>query len=501
MATTIPSNRAPFTLQDILTATGGVPAEATSADRACDETLTLRGVSTDTRSVSPGAAFVALRGERFDGHRFVTQAAQAGAGLAIVEERQDCPLPQIIVPNTLVALGELAAFHRQRWGGAVIAIAGAAGKTTTRAFTSALLSEGCGSAVHSTVGNLNNRIGVPMVLLGLEPSHRLAVVEVGTNQPGEVRALANIVRPDVAVLTLVALEHSEGLGDLDDIEREEGEIFADSCRALIVNGDDERAVRQARAAQARSGGRALLRSYGFAGHADLRALERTTVNSRQSRLRISRAPAAIEPTGGVSPRSELELSLPMVGQPAVYALLAGWLAAEALLEGELSVGQLQRALSSPQLQPQGRAEMVELASGALVVNDSYNANPPSVSAALQTATELSALRGGQLHLVLGEMRELGPLSVSAHAELGRQLQQLPWATLCLIGDEMRAALDAVQPLADPKRVVSHTKDTTGVAALVRSRLGPQDVVLVKGSRGIRTEQVIADLMSKKAARP
>lgn len=479
MATPIPTNSVEFSLTDVLTAVGG------TLHGSCDANATFVGVSTDTRNNTAGSVFVALRGERFDAHTFASQAVERGAALLIVEKVLPVAVPQVLVPDTLNALGALAAWHRQRWGGKVLAIAGAAGKTTTRCVTSALMTSLVGDQVHSTIGNLNNRVGVPMVLLGLRPHHRFAVVEVGTNQLGEVPTLVAIVKPDVSVLTLVDLEHTEGLLSLDAIEQEEGAIFSPSCRSLVANGDDERAVRQASLAAVRNKGAIgspQVFTYGTQSPSTLQLLNRVTENAHASNLTLRRH------AGDVG-----HVNVGLVGLPAAYAVMAACLAVEALLERTLSWQELQSGLLREELKPEGRAEMVEGPHGVLIINDSYNANPASMQRALETATELAHMRAGRLHLVLGEMRELGELSRSAHQTLAERVNAFPWTSVFAIGREMLPFIDTVAPRASDC-VVRHGFDTTGIATQLRQLLGPNDVVLVKGSRGVRTERVIAELV-------
>lgn len=478
MATPIPNNEAEFSIDELVRITGG---------RAVNETVaTYRGVCTDTRTLRRGTIFIALSGERFDGHEFVEKALQAGAALAIVEREVPVAIGQLVVGNVLTALGQIASHHRRRWGGQVVAIAGAAGKTTTRATISAILEAEYGAEVHSTPGNLNNQVGVPMVLLGLLPQHRFAVVEVGTNQTGEVPLLTAMVQPDVSVLTLVDLEHSEGLGGLDEIEVEEGAIFGASCRTLVVNGDDERALRQAQAARARGEARAAapsVVSYGFSREATLRVAATQSVGTGGTRLLVA------DPTG------QRSLSVPIVGKPACYAVLAAVAATEALTQRTFSQDELQSGLDSKALKPEGRAELAPGPGETLILNDSYNANPASMRAAIVTASELAAERAGRLHLVLGEMRELGQISAPAHAALGDFLAGFGWSSLFAVGREMGALVARVKAGRDQK--VSHGVDTVGIAAALLPRLQPNDVILIKGSRGVRTETVIAELHSQK----
>lgn len=481
MATSIPTNRAAFTLDELTQVTGGTIEGPTRPDYL--------GVSTDTRALTPGSIFVALRGERFDGHSFAAAAAEAGAGLVIVDHALPLNVGQLVVPDTLTALGQLARHHRRRWGGAVIAIAGAAGKTTTRATTSVLLEGLFGTAVHSTPGNLNNQIGVPMVLFGLTSEHRFGVIEVGTNRTGEVPLLTSIVQPQVSVLTLVDVEHSEGLGDLDAIEREEGAIFAETCHTFVVNGDDARATRQAEehVKRRRLNPPSVVR-YGFDEGATLRAVTRRTSGTRGAELRIAEGQRLIT------------LHVPIVGKPACYAVLAAVAAVEALVGRPLGESEIQIGLDRPSLQPEGRAELVAGPHGVLLVNDSYNANPASMRSALLTASELARERDGQLHLVLGEMRELGSYSYGAHAELGDYLTTMSWASLFAIGDEMAPLVVAVgghTATSAGGHPVEHRQTAVGIGSALAPRLRPNDVVLVKGSRGVRTETVIAELLSEK----
>ncbi|HOU90914.1 MAG TPA: Mur ligase family protein, partial [Polyangiaceae bacterium] len=211
MATPIPANRAAFTAAEVAALTGGAlrPGLATQ----------VLGVATDTRAALEDQLFVALVGERFDGHAFVAEAVRRGARGVVVSRPVTVPDGAFVVevPDTLAALGELARAHRARWGGRVVAVGGSAGKTTTRAVISALLVAAIGDQVAFRRGNLNNLVGLPMVLLAAAAPERVAVVEVGTNAIGEVERLTRITAPDVAVVTLIELEHTEGLGGIEAI--------------------------------------------------------------------------------------------------------------------------------------------------------------------------------------------------------------------------------------------------------------------------------------------
>ena len=235
----LPQNRAPFATAELAAACAGTWLRPATTDA-------ILGVSTDTRAVAAGNAFVALAGERFDGHRFIDRAIAGGATVLIVERPVEAPagVGVLQVGSTRAALGALAAHHRRRWPGRLLAIGGSAGKTTTRRAVAAVLAAHRPGAVHATEGNFNNDIGVPLTLLALAPHHEFAVIEIGTNHTGEVAALAALTRPDAALLTLIGAEHTEGLGSLEGVAQEEGDLFAALAAipgggVAIGNADDE----------------------------------------------------------------------------------------------------------------------------------------------------------------------------------------------------------------------------------------------------------------------
>ncbi|MDD9964778.1 MAG: Mur ligase family protein, partial [Myxococcales bacterium] len=238
MATPIPANRASFTLTEIAHVTGG-RIVGPGQGAVC-------GVVTDSRRVTPGSLFVALQGEHHDAHRFLPQVAEAGAAAALVMPGRAVAAPTVAieVPDTLAALGSLAAHHRRAWGGTVVAITGSAGKTTTKELTAAALAA-TGLSVARTVGNLNNRIGVPMTLLALDASSELAVVEMGTSAPGEIATLAVMTDPQVGVVTTVAVAHSQGLGSLAGVAQEKLSLLAALGRhGVAVYGIDSEPLRR-----------------------------------------------------------------------------------------------------------------------------------------------------------------------------------------------------------------------------------------------------------------
>jgi len=472
MAGTLPENRARFTLAEVAALTGGVLGPPAAAERE------VAGVQTDSRAALNGKLFVALSGERFDGHAFVSDAAKQGAAAVLVErETADLGVPVVRVPSTLAALGALAAAHRRRFAGRLVGIAGSAGKTTTRSAVGALLELVAPGAVHQTRGNLNNAIGVPLVLFGLEAEHRFAVVEIGTNAPGEVAFLTGMAAPDAGVLTLIGIEHSEGLGDEDGIEREEGALFGGLAAGGVAlgNADDPRVMRQLERA---TGHRVR---YGFAENAGIRCLARTA-DALHQRITVAAA----------GRRLELELSL--LGDAGVYAALAAVAVTHALGLELPDAASISLALS--RAGEPGRLEAHELADGTVVLDDAYNSNPASAMASLKTAVELARERRARLVLVFGEMRELGALSAREHARVGEAVGQSGAAELVAVSGDARLFLVAA------KNAGIHgefTADADAALVAVRGRLRPGDVVLVKASRGVRCERVVAGLVGRGAA--
>lgn len=469
MSAALPTNRAEFSLSEVARITGGALHG--------DERL-IRGVSTDSRADLSGRLFVALVGERFDGHDFVAQASERGAAALLVERAVETSLPCVRVPSTLGALGALAAFRRQTWGGKLVAVAGSAGKTTTRAALSALFEAVEPGRVHYARGNFNNLIGVPLVLLSLSQHERIAVVELGTNQPGEVAALTRMAAPDVGVLTLIGYEHTEGLGGLDGIELEEGSLFAGSSTA-IGNVDDERVRNQLTIAPGHRLG------YGQREGADYR-FKVLSLSAAGSELEVSRQ------LGGRRLKSRFRISA--LGDAGAYAACAALAGVETLLEREVPAATCTAAFASALASEAGRLCPIELTGGILLLDDTYNSNPESAESSLKTARQLADQRGVALVLVLGEMRELGAFSASLHRRVGEAAAALePQLLLAVAGDarllgEAAAACGASCEFAP---------NAEAAAELLLQRLSGPAVVLVKASRGVRAEQVVQRLITAK----
>lgn len=480
MATPIPSNEAAFSLGEILATTAG-----RLSGPLTDEALEVRGVSTDTRSVRAGEAFVALSGDRFDGHDHLAQAAAAGAVLAIVEREMEAPpITQVIVPSSLEALGALAAAHLDRWRRAssrrrVLGLTGSAGKSTTKEAIVQLLSAAQSHGVHATHGNLNNLVGVPMTLLGLGADDRFAIVEMGTNAPGEIPRSSRLVRPDVGLVTLIAAAHTEGIGSIDDVATEKNSLFlqleAGGC--AIGNADDARVL----AGMMRCDASHRVR-YGRSADGGYRIVGREMMVSSDP----DDAPRSVV-TLERPDRSSLTATIPLLGEVGALAMAAAVASVETLIDEPVDGDVVSGALSAMS----GRMTTRRAPSGVLVVDDSYNSNPASARASIATSAELAIAAGRRLVLVLGEMRELGALSVDEHAGIGEVAGEAGPALVIAVAGDARHIADRVRSAEVEAIFVG---DAAAAAELAVARCRPDDVVLVKGSRGVRTEKVVNALI-------
>ena len=489
----LPRNRASFTFHDLVTITAG------SAMRASTEPLV--GVSTDTRSLAAGNVFVALRGPNFDGHQYVDEAIRRGAAAIVVQ----APLPTpprvgvVRVADTTRALGLLGRAHRRRWSArntgtprTLIAVAGSAGKTTTRRAIATLLGH-LGARVHYAAGNFNNAIGIPLVLLGLEDEHDTAVIEIGTSEPGDVAYGVELTQPDVGVLTLVAMEHGEGLGSLDDITREEGTLLAGLLpgATAIVNGDDARAAAQLFRSPAE---RWVL--YGKAKHADVRLALRSAQGLRGSQLALTlRNDGRRSVRDGAASEVSFTIETPLLGEAGAYATVAAVAVATTVrsLAARLTSETMTAAFSAlAATRDAGRLVPQELADGVVLLDDSYNANAASVAAGISAAQEIAQHFGRRLVLVLGEMRELGRFAAAEHdAVADMVLHARPTRVIAVSGDAARIAQHACDGGLD----AVFAADAASAQPLVLDTLRPGDVVLVKGSRGVGLDVLVRAIIA------
>lgn len=489
MATPIPTNQATFVLGEIAATCSGRIDPGCAGKR-------VRGVVTDSRAVQAGQLYVALRGETHDGHKFLQQAFAQGACAALVERTDQVPagFPTVVVSDTRRALGELALLHRTRWAKPLVAITGSAGKTTTKELTAAVL-RALGHDVLYTQGNLNNEIGVPMTLLGLTNAHDVAVIEMGTSGPGEIARLAQIARADVGVITTVSLAHTAGLGSLAAVADEK-------CALLRALGKDGVAVYSAdsEVLRTRSAGFAARRVISFGEHGSAQvqlvrhALNANLTTTASYRVAGRAAPLTVElGLCGVAPALDAAAALAVV--LALYPTADLDAAAAGL-----------RAVQPPP----GRLMPVPGPAGSLLIDDTYNANPASVAASLQTLATLARVRNGRAIAALGDMAELGEHSRAEHERVGRDVVRLGLSAVLLCGREMQhaatAARDEAKTIASgvaPR--IEHFDDplscVTPLSALLAEGRPGHDSVLVKGSRSMGMERVVQALGAREPATP
>jgi UDP-N-acetylmuramoyl-tripeptide--D-alanyl-D-alanine ligase len=480
MATPIPRNQARFSLAELALASGGTIVGGTPE-------LAVTGVCTDSRAVEPGNLYVALRGDTHDGHRFVAQAFERGAAAALVANDAGTASvhPLLLVGDTLRALGEIARAHRVRWGRRVIGITGSAGKTTTKELTYAALI-GCGAKALRTDGNLNNLIGVPMTILCLDASVEVAVLEMGTSSRGEIARLAEIARPDVGVVTAVAAAHAEGLGSIEGVAEEKAALLAAIPEhGAVVSFADSPAL-MAQLPRVRAKRSAL---FGRSADADVRLVSHT-LEASQGALRMT-CEIAVRDIGPLRATLGLFGEGPALDVAAVIAIV--------LLErGAAELPTALKGLAT--VEPvAGRLVPLEGPHGSIVIDDTYNANPASMAVSITAARDLAAARGGRALLVLGDMRELGALSSAEHEKVGKLAAQAGVGLFVASGPEMVRAAGAAREEAARISLaldVAHTDDLRYASSLVLERVTPPDVVLVKGSRGMRMERVLEPLVAR-----
>jgi UDP-N-acetylmuramoyl-tripeptide--D-alanyl-D-alanine ligase len=423
------------------------------------------GVSTDSRSIGRGELFVAIRGERFDGHGFLGVAKERGAAGAIVDgaHKDAAPLPLLVVDDTRKGLGRLGAHWRSRFSPHLIAIAGSNGKTTTKEMLASILRAHAGEdRVLATRGNLNTDIGVPMTLLRMTQQHSHCAIELGMNHPGEIAYLAQIAKPTIAVVTNAQREHLEFMRSIDAVAEENASVF-DSLPAdgvAVVNADDERAPIFRRAKGARR-----IVEFGLESPA--------TIGGGYALKPLSSDINIKTPVGETS----ATLSIP--GLHNVRNALA---AASCAYAADISLAAISRGLTD--FRPySGRLQVKQLPGGATLIDDSYNANPDSVRAAIDVLAQLPA----PTLLILGDMGEVGDFGPEFHREVGAYAKQKGISRLLATGEASR---DAVQAFG------SNAAHCAGIDELVRQAADAKSL-LVKGSRFMRMERVVEQLTGQK----
>jgi UDP-N-acetylmuramoyl-tripeptide--D-alanyl-D-alanine ligase len=431
--------------------------------------VSFSSVSTDSRTLVENDLYIALKGPRFNGHEFVEQAINKGAVAVMVSEPQSVAIPQLQVSDTRLGLGRLAGLWRECFSVPLVAITGSNGKTTVKELLAAILRQR--GTVLATRGNLNNDIGLPLTILGLQ-GERYAVVEMGANHSGEIGYLSQIAYPDVALITNAGAAHLEGFGDLQGVARAKGEIFSGlkPSGVAVLNADDDYFLLWRNLL----GERRLL-SFGSSPQADVHC-DLTLAEMRWTDVGFyNHIPVSFQ-------NERIDVKLALAGRHNLMNALAA--IAGALAMG-CSVTEIEQGLVS--VGPvEGRLQMCFTPAGYRLIDDTYNANPNSVEAAVEV---LLSAPGNQI-LVLGDLAELGPQSVAIHSLLGANAKQAGLNHLYTLGELSR---HAAHGFGDGAHAFFQLDELIGA---LKSSLGEGDTLLVKGSRSAAMERVVNSLMNE-----
>ncbi|HEV8182860.1 MAG TPA: UDP-N-acetylmuramoyl-tripeptide--D-alanyl-D-alanine ligase [Candidatus Angelobacter sp.] len=442
-------------------------AEFVGSTGECDQEAVAMGYSIDSRTLTAGDLFIAIAGERFDGHEYVQTALEKGAVGAIVAAGKDVagdPLRLLQVEDTVKALQLLGAAARRLWGKPLLAVTGSAGKTTTKEILAHILATRF--RVMKSSGNLNNHIGLPLQLLKLEAEHDLAVVEMGMNHAGEIRALGALAHHDLAVVTTVAPVHLEFFGSLKEIARAKYEIIETlhSGGVAVLNADDEYVCQFGRDFKGK------VVTFGTKRAAD--------VSAHNIKLNGAEGSTFDLVVGSV----EEPVTFPLVGEHNIYNALA---AAAAAMERGLTPSQAAVALSSI-APPDERGQVLQIG-GATIINDCYNSNPRALAAMVDT---LASMKAKRRILVVGEMLELGPTAEALHRESGKHAAEKKIDLVIGVRGMARAVAEAACGAGTQAQFVE-TPEQAG--EWLAQNLRPGDAVLLKASRGVKLERALEGL--------
>jgi len=424
------------------------------------------GVSIDTRTLMPGNLYVAIKGQQFDGHRFVPQAQVQGASAVLVEEAMDTTLPQIIVPDTRLALAELAGAWRNRLSLQVAGVTGSNGKTTVKEMIAAIFATQ-GPTLY-TRGNLNNDIGVPLTLLKLTPEHRYAVIEMGANHPGEIAYSSRYARADVSVINNVGPAHIEGFGSLEGVARAKGEIIQSLALdgTAVLNRDDAFHALWLTLAESRH-----VVSFGFSDDATVRA------SGISSQLAHGRFETRFELVTG---QQTISIELALAGLHNVKNALA---AAAVALQFDIDLQSIKQGLES--LKPvTGRMQPLRGRLGNTIIDDTYNANPASLRAALESLDG----HPHEIWVVLGAFGELGAESLAIHRQMGELIRDKQITRLFATGADAAATVSAFGSGGE------YFERQDQLIQALNQALSGQETLLIKGSRAQKMENVVAALV-------
>ena len=428
------------------------------------EDCSFRNVAIDSRSLGRGDLYVALRGEHFDGHDFISHAVEQGAVATIVEKETEDTIPSVVVPDARLALGQLASHWRSAFDGPLIGLTGSNGKTTVKEMLAVILERK--GAVLATQGNLNNDIGVPLTLFRLQSHHQYAVIEMGANHPGEIGYLTNITSPSVAVITNAAPAHLEGFGSLDGVAKAKGEIFEGLSEdgVAVINFDDPYYDLWKSFV-----GKHDIVSFGLDEAADVSA--KWVKHPDGSEIELHAAEGSVH------------ISLAMPGRHNVMNALAA--SATALTVG-VSLADIKAGLET-MLSVPGRSQRKSGMSGSTIIDDTYNANPASLDAAL----DMLCTGAGAKMIVLGDMAELGDDAKMLHQQAGKKIYSAGVDAFYALGEFSREAVKTYREAGGENGFCFETQDA--LLDAIKSVLHSDVTVLVKGSRSMRMERIAVAL--------
>ena len=416
--------------------------------------VTFAGITPDSRQVKPGMLFAALSGQTFDGHNYIQQAKERGAVAALVCRNVETDLPTIMVPEVLPALGVLAGDWRKQCSARVVGITGSNGKTTVKEMIASVLRQN--GAVLATQGNFNNELGLPLTLFGLSKSDDYAVLELGASNLGDIAYLADIAQPDVGVVTNIGPAHLQGFITMEGVAAAKGELYASlpADGVAIINSAEPWVDMWQEINTAGT-------TYYFNGDGENHIRARSVAGE----VMIN------------TPVGEYSLRLPL---PGTHNLANAMAATAVCLALDIPLADIKAGLEAVEPVP-GRLSLVSSSAGWTVIDDTYNANPASLYAALQVL----ASQSGEPWLVIGDMKELGADSRKMHAELGDAARSLGVKRLFALGDASTATVDAFGSMA------AHFSSREGLIRALRSQLKPGVACLVKGSRSMGMEHVVS----------
>ena len=437
------------------------------------ENIVFKGCSTDSRNLQGGELFVALKGERFDAHDFIDQVLEQGASAVLVEHINNTEMPAVIVKDTRLAMGDLAKAWRNEFTLPVVAITGSNGKTTVKEMVAAILAQGVEVLV--TKGNLNNDIGVPLTLFNLDVEHEYAVIEMGANHAGEIDYLSGLAQPQVAVITQCAPAHLEGFGSIQGVAEAKSEIFNGLSEdgVAIINADDDYADYW----RERSANNKQI-SFAIRKPADVYATE---IQQRQDSI----GKEFIMHYGDDRQRIRLNVA----GEHNVMNALA---AAACVLALGINLSQISKGLETMQ-GVKGRLQQKSGLNDSLIIDDTYNANPTSLKAAMEVLVSLNK----ESFLVLGDMGELGDDAELIHYQAGQEAKELKIQNLYTVGELSKEAIKGFNENTNSASA-KHFGNKAELVADLKQHLNKDSVVLVKGSRTMAMEEVVTGIMSQGA---